>query len=156
MAVTCPFCQKVMKAASLKKHAETFHTDDQSDHINTVVGRGSELIKSGWDPYESTLQPRWDDTRYPNAVAPLPTRGLWNDAKDSHNALYDPRTPAQKLKNIRNPHRPNWEPARNLTETLRNPDSHGRIQEVFAPIWANKKQSIRGMPVIRRVGERFY
>lgn len=156
MPAICPFCKKELKrASSLKGHLETFHTGDQADHVSTVMSRGAELVGGGWDPYEHTLMPKWDDARYPRSVAPVAKRGVWDDDPESINALYDPRSTRQIESGKENPHKPNWEPFRHLTETVRNPDSNGRLREVFSPTWANRNQAVRGMPVIRREGERF-
>ncbi len=125
-------------ASSLPRHIDDYHTDDQHDHVQTVQSRGKEYLKSE-DPYENVIMPRWDDPRYPKAVAPKDHRGVWTDARDSINAV--------KAKHA------NWELPRPLTQVLSRPDSEGRLIRVFGPTAANKKQGVMGMPVIRRVGE---
>ncbi len=155
MAVQCPFCKAPpMKKASLKRHVDNFHSDDNLDHVVTVASRAAELVGGGWDPYEHTLQQRWDDERprYAHIKPPPDRRGVWTQDRNSFNALYDPRSRIKKLMRRKNPHTPNWEPKRPLVEPVHI--GNGNFKEVFAPTWANKTQGVRGLPVLRRVDER--
>lgn len=147
----CPFCRLKMLASSIDRHVNSFHSDDNADHLATVKSRALAMIGGSWDPYEHTIQPRWDDKRFPDIKAPVATRGVWTDDPNSINAKWDPRTPWMKEKGLPNPHKPNWERPRPKVEMVRYRDG---FKEVFGPTAANKTQGVRGMSVIRRVGER--
>ncbi len=149
----CPICQKEMKSASIKRHVEGFHTNNEADGVITVTSRAKALVGGGWDPYENTSQPKWDDNRerFRHIRAPVDRRGVWDTDPDSINATYDPRSAYQKALGARNPHTPNFEPRRQATRPV--PWGNG-FKQVFAPTVANTKQGTRGLPVLRRVEER--